>query len=58
MTSYTEMTEHKAKHMDGAKAWAMYHWARVNRGSVWGSGERPVDNYVRQEIERRMKSNG
>jgi hypothetical protein len=48
-------TESEAWHMDGAKGWAYYHWARAHQATVWGTGERvKLGGYVRQETLKIM----
>jgi hypothetical protein len=39
-----------------AEGWVYYNWARQNKGSVWGTGEKPTSpGYVRQETLRVME---
>ena len=54
--SHYGWTEDHVQHMDGAKGWAYYHWAKANESTVWGTGERlKLGAYVRQETVAVLK---
>ena len=60
MEAYHSMTPDYIRwELNGAEGWAYYNWARQNKASVWGTGERlTTPGYMRQQIMETMRANG
>ena len=54
MHTFPHMTEeYVLDELDGAKGWALFYWARMNKASVWGLGKTIAgDGYVAQERKK------
>ena len=56
MKAYGWTADYIRFEITGAEGWIYYNWAYENEASVWGSGVRAVDGYVKQEWKQIIKS--
>lgn len=59
MESFGWLPDYVRWELNGAEGWVYYNWARQNKASLWGSGEKTTsDGYVRQETKRILRLHG